>query len=95
MRISILLLLLVGCTPLSQRDSAAQIAGPSDALRERFGLSDFYQQHVDIGGLPVLASKRVQPAARVLLWKSPFVDRARAVANGARWRCATSSRQQA
>jgi len=63
MRISILLLLLVGCTPLSQRDSAAQIAGPSDALRERFGLSDFYQQHVDIGGLPVLASKRVQPAA--------------------------------
>ena len=36
---------------------------PSRAVREAFGLDPFYQQWIDVGGLPVLASAKVSPYA--------------------------------
>jgi hypothetical protein len=42
----------------------AQDVGPiSPALRARFDLTEFYTQHVDIAGLPIVASWRVDPHA--------------------------------
>ena len=36
---------------------------PSRAVREAFGLDPFYQQWIDVGGLPVAASAKVSPYA--------------------------------
>ena len=39
------------------------IAMPSPEVRETFGLSPFYQQWIDVEGLPVVASSKVNPYA--------------------------------
>ena len=39
------------------------IANPSPEVREAFGLSPFYQQWIDVEGLPVVASSKVNPYA--------------------------------
>ena len=36
---------------------------PPHAVREAFGLDPFYQQWIDVGGAPVLASAKVNPYA--------------------------------
>ncbi|MHC4957265.1 MAG: hypothetical protein ACYTGN_02735 [Planctomycetota bacterium] len=46
--------------------AAAPAVGPvPDKLRKRLGLSPFYAKHIDAGGLPVLASKKVDDRALV------------------------------
>lgn len=43
-----------------------RIAAPPEALVTEWGLSSFYEQHLDVGGLPILGSANVQPEAFVV-----------------------------
>ena len=43
--------------------SIQAVTEPSPEIRERFGLTGFYDQWLDVGGLPIVASHRVQPHA--------------------------------
>lgn len=57
-----LCLLPVALLPAPQ-DAGPAIQPPPTAIRERFELTDFYGQWCDAGGMPVVASARVHPAA--------------------------------
>lgn len=57
-----LCLLAVALLPAPQ-DTGPAIQPPPKAVRERFELTGFYGQWCDAGGMPVVASARVHPAA--------------------------------
>ena len=50
-------------SPSSSSAPMGSVAEPSPEVRERFGLTGFYDQWLDVGGLPIVASHRVQPHA--------------------------------
>lgn len=47
----------------SAAESIPEVRPIPEAVRQRFNLAPFYQQHLDAGGLPVVGSSNVSPAA--------------------------------
>ncbi len=59
------LLLFCGCIFIAPRKTV-EVSSPIPLIvRQEFQLADFYQQHVDAGGVPVVGSSRVIPEALI------------------------------
>ena len=56
-------LLFLSILPLKAQINIPEPTPPTLAVRETFGLDPFYEQWIDVGGLPVLASAKVNPYA--------------------------------
>ena len=53
----------VQLTAIAQSVNISEPVPPSDAVRETFDLNPFYEQWIDVEGLPVVASAKVSPYA--------------------------------
>ena len=63
-QLSICLIFVVGVLVSFETSGAQTDVGPvSNEVRAKFKLDEFYQKHIDVGGLPIVGSKQVSDAA--------------------------------